>query len=362
MSGPPAPGGPDRAPPAALPTSDPPTSEPPVTEPPTSEPPAPEPPTAGLRVAVPRALAGERLDRVVALLWGLARGDVAAMVTAGGVRVAGRTATTRSVRVAEGDVVEVDLAERADRPAVGPDPGVEVPVVAVDEHVVVVDKPPGLVVHPGAGHAGGTLVNGLLARWPEMAAVGDPARPGIVHRLDAGTSGLLVVARSALAYDSLVAQLAARGVDRRYLALVWGSVESPSGMVDAPVGRSARDRTQMAVSAGGREARTRYRVLSRHRVRPSGVAGRPGGSGGDVTIVECSLETGRTHQIRVHLAAIGHPVVGDVRYGGARPAVPLARPFLHAFELAFDHPAGGRRTRWTSPLPPDLVEARELLD
>jgi len=171
-----------------------------------------------------------------------------------------------------------------------------------------------------------------------------------VHRLDAGTSGLLVAARTPPAYASLVAQMASRSVERTYVTLVWGLVESPSGMVDAPVGRSTRDRTQMAVSAAGREARTRYRVLERHE-RPA-----------DVTLLECTLETGRTHQVRVHLAAIGHPVVGDVRYGGARQALRVRRPFLHAYQLALDHPVTGERRRWTSSLPPDLEDVRELLD
>ena len=301
------------------------------------------------RAEVPLALDGERLDRVVSLLWGLARGDAATLVAAGDVRVGGRPVLVRGRRLASGDVVEVDLPEREEAPSLAPEPGIDVPVVAVDEHVVVVDKPAGLVVHPGAGHATGTLVNGLLARWPELAGVGDPARPGIVHRLDAGTSGLLVVARTAPAYASLVAQLAARTVERHYLALVWGWVEAPAGMVDAPVGRAARDRTQMAVSAGGREARTRYKVVARY-AEPA-----------PVTLLECWLETGRTHQIRVHLAAIGHPVVGDSRYRGARPSLPVDRPFLHAFELGFDHPATGDRQQYSSPLPPDLEDVREHL-
>jgi 23S rRNA pseudouridine1911/1915/1917 synthase len=274
----------------------------------------------------------------------------AGVVAAGGVRVDGAPVLVRSRRLASGELVEVDLPDRAPTDVLVGDPAVAVPVVAADDHVVVVDKPAGLVVHPGAGHTSGTLVHGLLARWPEIARVGDPARPGIVHRLDAGTSGLLVVARTPLAYESLVAQLAARAVERRYLALAWGWLEAPAGVVDAPVGRAARDRTQMAVSAGGRDARTRYRVAGRYR-EPAAVS-----------LLECWLETGRTHQIRVHLAAIGHPVVGDSRYGGARPSLPIDRPFLHAFELGFDHPATGTRQRHTSPLPPDLEDVREHLN
>jgi len=305
--------------------------------------------TQRARAEVTPTLAGERLDRVVALLWDLSRRQVAELVASGGVHVSGRVAAVRAYRVVEGDVIEVDLSEATEPTGVEPDPGVEVAVVTCDDQVIVVDKPPGLIVHPGAGHPTGTLVNGLVARWPEIARVGQPLRPGIVHRLDAGTSGLLVVARTPSAYTSLVAQLAARTVGRRYLALVWGRVEAPVGLIDAPVGRSQRDRTQMAVSADGREARTRYEVISRHD-EPA-----------PVTLVACGLETGRTHQVRVHLAAIGHPVVGDVRYGGARPQLQVSRPFLHAFELGFDHPATGERRSWTSPLPPDLEEVRELL-
>ena len=301
------------------------------------------------RAEVPLALDGERLDRVVSMLCGLPRGQAAALVAAGGVRVGGRPVLVRARRLVRGDVVEVDVPEQQYAPELVPDPGVRVPVVAVDDHVVVVDKPAGLVVHPGAGHSRGTLVHGLLARWPEIAGVGDPARPGIVHRLDAGTSGLLVVARSPLAYASLVAQLAARTVERHYLALVWDWVEAPAGLVDAPVGRAARDRTQMAVSAAGREARTRYRVVARY------------GEPARVTLLECWLETGRTHQVRVHLAAIGHPVVGDSRYRGDRPSLAVGRPFLHAFELGFDHPATGEHQWFTSPLPPDLEDVREHL-
>ena len=294
------------------------------------------------------ALAGERLDRVIALLCELPRSEVAALVAGGAVRLDGMPVATRSHRVETGQRLQVDRT--AEGPAaVAPDHAVEVPLVAVDESFLVVDKPAGLVVHPGAGHADGTLVHGLLARFPEIATVGDPDRPGIVHRLDAGTSGLLVVARTQVAYDSLVAQLSARTVERRYLALTWGLFEADAGLVDAPVGRSPTDPTAMAVAARGRPARTRYQVIRRFRAPV------------DATLVECSLETGRTHQIRVHLAAIGHPVVGDGRYGGRRVSLPADRPFLHAFRLAFDHPASGRRCEYESPLPPDLEDVRGRL-
>jgi 23S rRNA pseudouridine1911/1915/1917 synthase len=224
-----------------------------------------------------------------------------------------------------------------------PEPDVEVPLVHLDDHLLVVDKPAGLVVHPGAGQRTGTLVHGLLAHHPEVLGVGpDPVRPGIVHRLDKGTSGLLVVARTQDAYESLVEQLSSRSVERRYLTLVWGCPEPATGVVDAPIGRSRRDPTRMTVSATGREARTRYEV--RERFTEPIVA----------SLLECKLETGRTHQIRVHLAAIGRPVVGDPRYKGARSSFKTPRMFLHAHTLAFDHPASGERVSFTAPLPIDL--------
>jgi 23S rRNA pseudouridine1911/1915/1917 synthase len=217
-----------------------------------------------------------------------------------------------------------------------------------DDQVIVVDKPAGLVVHPGAGQQSGTLVHGLLARVPDLAGVGDADRPGIVHRLDKGTSGLMVVARTPEALADLTAQLKRRDVERRYLALVLGEVAEGKGVVDAPVGRSTRQPTRMAVTARGRAARTRYEVLERYTDPVS------------ATLLECRLETGRTHQIRVHLAAIGHPVAGDTRYGRA-DALAMKRPFLHAHELAFDHPGDGARRRFQSPLPADLEQVRERL-
>ena len=298
---------------------------------------------------VPASLDGERVDRAVCTLFGVARSQAASMVAAGAVRVGGRAVSARSRRVAEGELLEVDLPALAGEAALVGDPEVPVAVVHADDDLVVVDKPPGLVVHPGAGRPRGTLVHGLLARFPDIAAAGDPARPGIVQRLDVGTSGLLVVARTPAAYEALVAQLGARTMERRYLALVWGRFETAAGAVDAPVGRAAGNRTSMAVSARGRPARTRYRVVEQYR-EPA-----------DIAVVECELETGRTHQVRVHMAAIGHPVVGDARYGGARPQATARRPLLHASRLGFDHPRTGQRARFSSPPPADLEEVRELL-
>lgn len=292
---------------------------------------------------VPPALDGERVDRVVALLTGLARAQISELVRDGAVRLRHETVKVRSSKVRSGDTVEVDVPDAGIVEPVGAG-GADVAfgVVHEDDHVVVVDKPADLVVHPGAGNPSGTLAQGIVARYPEVAGVGEAARPGIVHRLDRGTSGLLVVARTEAARAALVDQLAARRVTRRYLALTWGHLRSPRGVVDAPIGRSRRDPTRMAVTTRGKEARTAYEVEQRY-AEPAAV-----------DLLGCTLETGRTHQIRVHLAAVGHPVVGDGRYGGVRESIPVGRPFLHARHLAFDHPATGERVGFDAPLPDDL--------
>ncbi len=314
-----------------------------------------------LVVTVPALLDGVRIDRAVSMLTGVSRAVAADLVTTGRVQLDGRPPASRSVVLATGQALSVEVPD-AGPGHLEPEPDVEVDVVYADDELVVVDKPAGLVVHPGAGHARGTLAAGLLARFPDLAALSDsgvcdPLRPGIVHRLDRGTSGLLAVARTAEAYHSLVGQLAARTVDRRYLALVAGHPDEDRGVVDAPIGRSSRSPTRMAVSSQGRPARTSYRVLERY--------------GGEVpaSLLLLTLQTGRTHQIRVHLSAIGHPLVGDPRYGragnvgptGAR--LPDGRQFLHAARLGLDHPGTGERLVWRSALPgalrrllPDLPE------
>lgn len=300
-----------------------------------------------MREEIPSALAGERIDRVAAFLTGLPRAEINELIVAGGVKLGGKAVVNRSRKVQEGEIVEVEIPEAKD-PRPRAERSVEVSILHVDDDIIVVDKPDGLVVHPGAGNPSGTLVNGLLAVYPEIATVGEPARPGIVHRLDKGTSGLLVVARSDRAYESLVSQLTARQVHRWYLAMVAGQVESDEGLVDAPIGRSENARTRMAVSGRGRPARTRYRVLDRWD------------DPAPLSLLECRLETGRTHQIRVHLAAIGHPVLGDARYNGVRASVDCPRPFLHAFHLGFEHPAGGE-VSFESPLPDDLEAVKASL-
>jgi 23S rRNA pseudouridine1911/1915/1917 synthase len=296
-------------------------------------------------ILVPESLAGERLDRAVALLTGWSRSEVQQLINAEAVLVGGEPAP-KSHRLVTGEVVEL-LGAPSPPELPAPEP-VPLDVRYLDDDVLVIAKPPGLVVHPGPGHAHGTVVHGLLDRFPEIALVGDPARPGIVHRLDRDTSGLMVVARTQRAYEALVAMLGAREVDRRYLALVAGELASPRGVVDAPIGRSTRQRTRMAVREAGRPARTGYEV-------------RTFWPDADVSLVECRLETGRTHQIRVHLAAIGHPVVGDGAYGGRRLPTGPDRPFLHAVALGFAHPVDGQPLSFEDPLPPDLAAALDAL-
>lgn len=296
---------------------------------------------------VPQALHGERLDRVVALLAAISRSDAASLLERGGVKVDGKAATSGKVRLEEGQHLDIDLSALPSVQPPGPDASVDISVRYEDDDVIVIDKPVGLVVHPGAGNPDGTLVHGLLARYPELAAVGDPMRPGIVHRLDAGTSGLLVVARSATAYDVLVDALSAREVHRRYVALVWGHPAQRAGTIDAPLGRDPRDPLRRAVVANGKPARTHFRVVEEF-AEPT-----------ELALLSCELETGRTHQIRVHLSAIGHPVVGDATYGGDRPTLSAPRPMLHAAELAFAHPVTGEEIRVASDVPEDF---RGMLD
>jgi 23S rRNA pseudouridine1911/1915/1917 synthase len=306
-----------------------------------------EGPVELLEVDVPELLDSVRVDRALAMLTGLTRKETADLVAAGSVEIDGAVVQKGSTPLAAGQRLVASLPDVGPE-ALLPDPAVDVRVVLEDPAFLVVDKPAGLVVHPGAGHVDGTLIAGLLARYPELVAIGEvegssPLRPGVVQRLDKGTSGILVVARTPDAYRSLTSQLAARTVERLYLGLVEGEMADDNGIVDAPIGRSQRTPTKMAVRTDGRPARTAYRVLERFHSPPR-------------TSLELRLESGRTHQIRVHMAAIGRPVVNDPRYGRRRePALEEGRVFLHAAVLGFDHPASGERVRVTSPLPPDLT-------
>lgn len=312
-----------------------------------------------LEILVPDVLAGERVDKIVALLGGVSRRSAVELVEGGKVLVEGQPVMVRSRALSVGELLRVRVPPPDDETPVA-DASVQFTVVHEDESVVVVDKPAGLVVHAGAGNRSGTLVSGLLARYPELvdlprSGAGETGRPGIVHRLDKGTSGLLVVARTVDSYRSLSRQFRAHSARREYLALVAGSLEADAGIVDAPIGRSARRPDRMAVTSRGRQAATAYEVVARYSEPVV------------ATLLDVSLTTGRTHQVRVHLAAIGHPLIGDDRYGGAasRPAalkdaMTSGRVFLHAQRLEIDHPAG-ERTVWTAPLPADLAIALDRL-
>jgi 23S rRNA pseudouridine1911/1915/1917 synthase len=307
-------------------------------------------PPAGQGEAVAAAeAAGRRLDEVVAELAGTSRTQAARWAGDGLVRVDGRP-RPKSHRLHGGE--RLAWTPPPDPPAGGP--VAEDRPLAVryeDDRLLVVAKPPGLVVHPGPGHATGTLVNALLGRPGTSLSAGGGAadRPGIVHRLDKDTSGLLLVAKDDATHLALARDLAAHRVERRYLALVQGRLPADTGTVDAPIARHPRDRKRMAVVDGGRPAVTHWKVLETFPA---------------VQLVEATLETGRTHQVRVHLASLRHPLAGDRTYG-ADPTLAtrlaLARPFLHAWHLAFTHPADGHRVELTEPLPDDLQAVLDRL-
>jgi 23S rRNA pseudouridine1911/1915/1917 synthase len=275
-----------------------------------------------------------RLDVWLSEREGISRHQAQLLISAGRVTVNG-VPGRRSTRVTEADVVALTVAPEA----VAPEPvgrSVELVVVHEDDWLAVIDKPAGLVVHPAPGHPDGTLADGLRQRGTTWSLLGGAERPGIVHRLDRDTSGLLVVAKTEQAHRHLSAQLTRRTLGRTYWALIHGGLAEQSGTVDAPVGRDPRDRKRMAVVDSGRPAVTEFSITARHRRS---------------TELDVDLRTGRTHQIRVHLAYIGHPVVGDPLYG-RQPAPRLA---LHARELRFDHPDGSGQRRFSSALPAELV-------
>jgi 23S rRNA pseudouridine1911/1915/1917 synthase len=292
-------------------------------------------------LTVDGAAAGMRLDRwLVTAVPDLSRARLQSLIEDGHVRVGGAR-TKAAHRLRGGEAVEIEVPPAPPQELVA-EP-MALAIVYEDDHVLVVDKPAGMVVHPGAGVEGGTLAAGVLAHAPQTATVGGQRRPGIVHRLDKGTSGVLVLAKTSLAYHALVAQLAAREVTREYLAVVHGRVTRAEGRVDAPIGRDPHHRQRMAIrpAGQGRRAVTRFRVVERFR---------------DFSLLECRLETGRTHQIRVHLASLGHPVVGDTAYGRGRPGPPveLDGVALHAARLAFVHPVTQERLEFSAQLPPRI--------
>lgn len=291
---------------------------------------------------VPVAAAGATLAAVVRDASGEPWSVVKKWIASGKVLVGGAAVLAIDQRMRGGEAIEVRLAAPKPR-----DPLREADIVHDDAHVIVIDKPAGVVVHPGAGNPDGTLVNGLLAQFPELAEVGDPSRPGIVHRLDKGTSGVMVVAKNDAAHQELARQFHDREVDKEYVALVWGTVHNRK-RIDIPIGRDPVHREKISTRA--RRARSAVTRVTWARALPG------------VTLIRVAIATGRTHQIRVHLNAIGHPIVGDALYGGVHKRVAndiravqrLTRPFLHAERLAFTHPRTGERMVFEAPLPDDL--------
>jgi 23S rRNA pseudouridine1911/1915/1917 synthase len=284
---------------------------------------------------------GGRVDAIVARRTGAARSAVQRALRSGELKVSGQPARP-SRRLEQGDVVTGSIPSAEPKAPAGED--IPIAIRYSDARVLVVSKPAGVVTHPDGGHETGTLVNALLGLGEPLAGAGS-SRPGIVHRLDKDTSGLVLVAKDDDAHTYLVAALKRREVERRYLALVRGRPAATTGTIDAPVGRHPVRRHRMSVVGGGRPAVTHYRELA---------------NSGDLTLLEVSLETGRTHQIRVHLAHFGHPIVGDRTYGGdvdSARALGLERFFLHAGYLGFPHPDDGHRIEVTDPLPADLAGA-----
>jgi len=287
--------------------------------------------------------AGERLDKYLAAQFAdLSRAQIQALIRAGRVTVNGAAARA-SLRLEGGERIRVQVPV-VDESAKPEPEAIPLVVLYEDEHVAVVDKPAGMVVHPAFGHVSGTLVNAVLSRWPQIADFAEPGRAGIVHRLDKETSGVILIAKTPPALESLRAQFKARTISKRYLALVEGLLQTPEGVIDAPIGRDARRRKRIAVMRDGREAITEFRVVELFA---------------SFSLLEVWPKTGRTHQIRAHLAFMGHPVVGDTVYGRRRQPFTLKRHFLHAASITFAHPISGEPITVESPLPAAL---QNLLD
>jgi 23S rRNA pseudouridine1911/1915/1917 synthase len=300
------------------------------------------------QVAVPEGLDGERLDAALARLFGLSRAAAAELISNGSVLVGGRQ-PSKSDRLSGGEWLEVSLPPPPTEPTLVPQPVPALRIVHEDADIVVVDKPVGVAAHPTPGWTGPTVLAGLLAAGHTIATSGAQERQGIVHRLDANTTGLMVVAKSERAYSVLKHAFREREVDKRYHALVQGHPDPLRGTVDAPIARHPSGDGRFAVVSGGRPSVTHYDTLEAFR---------------GASLVEITLETGRTHQIRVHMAALRHPCVGDRLYG-ADPTLAarlgLTRQWLHAVRLTFAHPADGHHVEYASPYPPDLAAALTTL-
>ena len=290
---------------------------------------------------------GERVDRVIAFFSGLSRSKVSDLISK-------RLILRNGIPIKKGSEI-VHLNDEISMPnlvgeaveEIASDESIDFEVIFEDDSVIVVSKPSGLIVHPGSGIANGTLVNGLAAQFPDLREIGDPTRLGLVHRLDKGTSGLLIVARTPEALDNLKFQMQERNVHRQYFAIVAGHLESNKGVVDAPLGRDPKNPLKRAVINSGKYARTHYEIDQKYE------------SPFKVSMLNCRLETGRTHQIRVHLAAIGHPVLGDELYGGRTSFNIENRLALHAQMLTFLHPLTSNLMHFESPLPAELTSMKD---
>jgi len=288
--------------------------------------------------------AGVRLDAFLSADGALTRSQAARLIAEGRVRVNGKPAA-KSARLSGGETVTVDIPQL--RETALPPQDIPLDVVYEDDDVIVVNKPTGLVVHPAPGHPDGTLVNALLHHCGDsLSGIGGEKRPGIVHRIDRDTSGLIIAAKNDAAHLALSAQLKDHSLSRTYECLVTGNMKQDSGTVDAPIGRSSADRKKMAVVPTGRRAVTHWEVVARY----------PG-----VTHLRCRLETGRTHQIRVHMAYIGHPILGDTVYGAKKPVPGLTGQCLHAAGLRFVHPRTGEPVELHCPLPPEFTAMLQKL-
>src|SRR4051812_8347071 len=330
------------------------------------------PQTSKETIKVAGEQAGQRLDRVLASASALSRTRLKALILDGAVRIGARTIRDPGYRVNLGETVTVAVPEP--EPAAPGGESIPLDIVFEDDAIIVIDKPAGLVVHPAAGHATGTLVNALIAHCGDsLSGIGGVKRPGIVHRLDKDTTGLMVVAKTDAAHQSLAAQFADHGrtgpLRRGYLAFAWGAPTRAKGTIDEPIDHHPKSRDRMAVRASGRAAITHWQVLERFKGKDSKDNGKPAAS-----LIECRLETGRTHQIRVHLAHIGHPLLGDATYAtgfktkasrlpeAAQEALTaLGRQALHAYLLAIEHPVTGQRLEFRSELPGPLARLHHSL-
>tara|TARA_B100000700_G_C15042948_1_gene856295 strand:+ start:920 stop:1846 length:927 start_codon:yes stop_codon:yes gene_type:complete len=287
---------------------------------------------------------GERVDRVIAFFSGLSRSKVSDLISKRLILRNGIPIKRGSEIAHTNDMISMSNFSNEVVEEIASDPSIDFGVVFEDDSVIVINKPSGLVVHPGSGIADGTLVNGLAAQFPDLRKTGDPIRLGLVHRLDKGTSGLLIVARTSEALHNLKSQMQKRQVHRQYFAIVSGHVESDKGVVDAPLGRDPKNPLKRAVIQGGKYARTHYEIDQKLE------------SPFKISTLSCRLETGRTHQIRVHLAAIGHPVLGDELYGGRTSFNLDNRLALHAQMLRFSHPKTNNQMNFESPIPDELMK------